>query len=877
MTGKTISHYKILEKLGEGGMGVVYKAFDTRLERTVALKFLPQRLTASEEDRQRFNREAKAAAALNHPHICTIYSVDEFEGTQFISMEYLDGITLREMLETNARESETPGSNHRHQDVAINHAIQIAEALSEAHDKGIVHRDIKPENIMVDSNNRIKVMDFGLAKLKGSGNLTKSGSTLGTMAYMSPEQIQGKSVDHRSDLFALGVVLFEMLTGHTPFRGEHEAAMMYLIVNELHEPLTRYIPDAPSDLIHLIDRLLEKDVQDRYQNTAEVLGELKRIQKKSSGKITAKSMPGLVSEDADYSSKTGRSSSITISIPPIRNKATIIFSISFLLITIASVAWLFMSPGESVTADRSSIAVLPFENLSPNPDDAFFTDGVHDDIITQLSKIRDMKIIARSSVLEYPVGSRNYRQIQQELGVRTVMEGSVRRSGNMVRVSVQLIDLENMQTLWAEIFERDLTDIFAIQSEIGREISSSLRVNMTREEKEQLEKPLTENTEAYDMYLKALEYWGRPGYEKQDWDIVIDFLEKAVELDPEFVTAIARLSGINANYYWFGFDQTPQRLETAKRYADRAYELDPDSEFTNRALGNYYYRLREYTRALYYLEKTSAYDLIAYVQRRISMWDESEKNFLKAIERNPRNHDPIYQLALSYYSLRNYEKAAEYINRAIAIAPDFTEAKEILAYIHVPWKGDQRPLRDFLSQHPSSSPYYYFLLRDFEGMLQFVEKSGEEIFKSQYHVTPKQYISGLAYTHLGDSLIAKNHFEMALQVLEEKLNQQPDDYRIKAKLGYIHAYLGNTDMAYRNAENVMQIMPLEKDALIGAGYIINAAEIYAIIGEVEKSVQLLEQALNIPSDINRNTLRIDPVWDSIREHESFRQLIDRAN
>src|SRR5271169_2461676 len=269
MLGQTILHYKISEKLGEGGMGVVYKAHDTKLDRIVALKFLPLHLTANDAEKARFMQEARAAATLNHPHVCTIYRIDEYEGQQFIEMECIDGETLRRKIPVQKT------------DDALNYAIQIGEALHEAHAKGIVHRDIKADNIMVNAKNQIKVMDFGLAKLKGSLKLTKTSSTVGTLAYMAPEQIQGGEVDARSDIFSFGVVLYEMLTGHMPFRGEHEAAMMYSIINEEPEPLTKYLPGASSELLHIFGRALEKNPEDRYQSVHDMVIDLRRLKKES--------------------------------------------------------------------------------------------------------------------------------------------------------------------------------------------------------------------------------------------------------------------------------------------------------------------------------------------------------------------------------------------------------------------------------------------------------------------------------------------------------------------------------------------------------------------------------------------------------------------
>jgi len=356
MVGKTISHYKVLEKLGEGGMGVVYKARDTKLDRTVALKFLPLHLTGADEDKQRFIREAKAAAALNHSNICTIYSVEEHGGQQFISMEYVDGMTLREKCGTTGPVA-VPSKE------AIGYAIQIAEALSEAHEKGIIHRDIKPGNIMVDSKNRIKVMDFGLAKLKDVSPLTKAGTTVGTLAYMSPEQIQGQDVDHRSDIFSFGVVLYEMLAGQTPFRGDHEAAMMYSIVHEEPQPISSSVPEISSQLENFIERTLEKDPSDRYQSMQDLLSDLRRLKRKTSKKAAtvvgaAPPAPSVAEQQQSFGTRSvARSPVFYIAIA--------------MVVVIAAVASyvIFFLPksGDAPPMNPNRVFVAAFENRTSDP------------------------------------------------------------------------------------------------------------------------------------------------------------------------------------------------------------------------------------------------------------------------------------------------------------------------------------------------------------------------------------------------------------------------------------------------------------------------------------------------------------------------------
>jgi eukaryotic-like serine/threonine-protein kinase len=890
MIGKTISHYKILDKLGAGGMGVVYKAHDTRLDRTVALKFLPPHLTKSDEDKQRFIREAKAAAALNHPHICTIYSVEEYEEQQFISMEFIDGTTIRWQLET---KNPKPGT-------AIDYAIQIAEALTEAHEKGIVHRDIKPENIMVDSKNRIKVMDFGLAKLKGTGNLTKAGSTVGTMAYMSPEQIQGQDVDHRSDIFSFGVMLYEMLTGQTPFRGEHEAAMMYSIVNEAATPISDYLPDAHGDLYHILDRLLEKTPEERYQSAADVLTELKRLKRKTSSKqIPVSSAPSskdrshtvpAATEREEEMSQPKRSTSVTITIPEFgKRKAVIAIGIGVAALIVVAY-WFFSTPSTPVFEDRS-LAVLPLENLSPDPEDVFFADGIHEDIITHLSTIGDLRVITRGSVMRYTDTPRDYRAIAGDLGVTALLEGTVRRLGDRVRVSVQLIEADTERNLWAGTYDKDLDDIFEIQRELSREIADALHASLTPQELERLEKLPTENTEAYNFYVQAREYLSRPGYSPDNWESAIQLLERSIEHDPQFAHAYAGLSFVHAAMYWFAADRSRERIDKAGEMVERALMLNPDLPEAHMAKGNYlYWGHREYERALEHLNialesmpnNSELHSVIGAIHRRLGNWELGIEQFKKAIELDPRNANHYQQLAHQYMRMRNFSEAARVAERQIELAPDspieFTRGQ-----IYFAWHGTLDTLRSIFKGYDDPverSAGWWLYINYMERNWDEALRAGEGLsglFDTQTVVLPNEFFIGLTLTRINKIEEAREQFEIAREIMEDLRNENPDDPRIHVGLGRVYAELGLVEDAKREGEKATELVPIERDALDGAEFQRELAVIYATVGETEKALDTIYMLLSMPSNLTRNELKINPEWDPLRDHPRFQEIIENEN
>lgn len=845
----TYGPYRVLEQLGQGGMGVVYLAEDTRLGRRAALKFLPQRLTNDESARNRLVREARAVSMLDHPNICSVYGLDETpEGQSYIAMAYYPGETLAERIARSA--------SFRLEEV-LEVSKQLAHGLASAHAHRITHRDLTPGNVMLVRNGTLRILDFGLAAAGGS---EEEPVRAGTAAYMAPEQVRGNAVDARADVWSLGVILYEMLTGQRPFKGESVAQTLAAILETEPRPITELRRDAPAPLVELIERMLRKQPADRPLNGAAVLMELEAL-----------------------GGPDNR---------PRRRRSLLVATLVGVLFAGSFMAYQTWSPSTAFQGEGIRIAVLPFDDLTADSNSAYLASGIHNEVLTQLSKVGPLTVISRTSVLPYATTQRSLRQIADELNVAAIVEGSVQRVGDQVRVRMQLVDARTEGQLWAQQFDRQISDVFAVQSEIALGIADALEATLAPEERARVAARPTENAAAYDAYLQGREYQSRPGYDWTSLRTSERFYRRAVALDPDFALAWARLAVVLSRSHWYGYESHRNWGEEAGQAAERAVHLAPELPEAHLAMGTYqYYVNRAYGRALVEfhaarqgLPSSAEIHLsIGFIHRRRGEWAEAFRSFQRAVDLDPRSAGTQHALAETYAATQRFPEAVASYDRVLALDPEFHFGRVLRAQEQVRWRGDLAPLQAALDSVPASYDpggavsaarwQLAMYTRDYEEAIRAIELSGHETIGLIETPVPAALFLAAAYRAAGSEARAHRAYDTARIALESSLRSRPDRSEARILLAQAYAGLGRTEDAVREARRAAAELPPFKDALLGPQQIVAMASVLAQAGQLEDAVDVLEQIVRRPGGLTAAELRLDPRWDALRGDERFQRLI----
>ncbi|PYK52872.1 MAG: hypothetical protein DME48_13910 [Verrucomicrobia bacterium] len=886
--GELIGHYRIESLIGIGGMGEVYLARDEGLGRKAALKLLPDSLTTDETQLSRFKNEARSASALNHPNILTVYEIGTEGNRRFIATEFIEGVTLRASLQ----------GVRMNPHAAVDIAVQVASALAAAHEAGVVHRDIKPENIMLRPDGYVKVLDFGIAKLTerrlvshahagetAAALQTRAGLVLGTAHYMSPEQARGQKVDARSDIWSLGVVLYEIVGGNPPFRGETPNDCIASILTTEPPPLSGVLPNVPLKLESILQKALRKNSHERYQTIKEMLADLHTLKRE-------------LEADSSLQQTKARAELIVSKIK--RHKRGVLLALAVALLAAAAVAYSFFFVAPAPLPNEKSIAVLPFENLSEEKSNAYFTDGIQDEILTRLSKIADLKVISRTSTQRYKNTSQRLSEIAKQLGVANLLEGSVQKTNDQVRVNVQLIRAANDSHLWAETFDRRLTDIFSVESEVAKAIADQLRAHLTGREEQAIAARPTDNPEAYDAYLRGLAYTLKTGDTPANALGAQKYLREAVRLDPKFTLSWALLSYVDAlGYLTLTLQPTVALREETQQAAEMAFSLQPNLGEAVVAKGYYHYAcLKDYDAAVRYFEQARQFlpnssqipESLAYVARRRGQWDRSESYFNEAERLDPRNVNLLTSHAASSIVLRRFPEALRKLDQVLNIIPDDVDTLAQKAAI-AQAEGDLPRASALLAPlHPNAEDTIALGTQVYQAILerrpaQIIPRLKEILAKpdpaSGYFNGELRFWLGWAQEVAGDQPAARESWRQARSELEPFLKEQPQNHILIGDLALTNMGLGDKAAALALAERAAAVISIQKDALLGPVPIEILARVAAQLGEPDRAIAALQKLLSIPYagplasnvPLTPALLRLDPMFDPLRDDPRFQRLI----
>jgi serine/threonine protein kinase/Tfp pilus assembly protein PilF len=865
--------YELLEEIGRGGQGVVYRAHQKSLNRTVAVKVIGLGYWATEAHLKRFRREAEAAASLEHPGIVPIYEVGEREGSCYFSMKFVEGGQLDEVMK---RE---PMSIRQGSELIA----KVARTVHYAHEHGILHRDIKPGNVLLDAKGEPLLTDFGLARLvETESTVTHTMDVLGTPSYMAPEQAVGNNVavSSATDVYGLGAVLYQLLTGHPPFAGGTTYETIKLLLDTEPRQPRLLNQKIDRDLSTICLKSLEKNPKRRY----------------SSALALAEDLEHWLKHEPIQARRTGifaRGRKL------VRRNPTSALLAAALIALAAAAGWIVWKSEFIRHPITNGIAVLPFENLSPDPDNAYFADGMQEEILTRLASVADLKVISRTSTQQYQSKPRNLGEIAKQLGVANILEGSVQRVADQVRVNVQLINAQTDSHLWAETYDRKLTDIFGVESEIAKGIAESLQAKLTGREEQALAVKPTNNPEAYDAYLRGLAFDARV----ESIDVprkAIESYERAVQLDPKFAIAWARLSRAHASLYFVRGDTTAARRDAAKKSLEDAQKLQPDSPATLLALGYYqYFVLRDYGAAKTTFERVSkmlpnnsdAPRALALVSRREGEWDQSLAYFEQALALDPRNVELLTGAAGTYTMVRQFPAALKLFDRALDLVPNDPTVLAFKAGIYQA-EGNLQEAAKWLSEISAQTPSH-FAFRIKCTQLRLERNHGEAIrllqarltqfhFRSEIEKGSNQLLLAWTQRLAGDAASTKAAAAQAHNTLEQLCKNQPANAYLALMLSLATAVLGEKDSALEEMERAIMLLPSTKDPVDEPAYEELLAVLQTIFGDNSRAISALTRLLKtpygsylyIPVPVTPALLRLDPLWDPLRDDPAFQKLCE---
>ncbi|MBZ5588430.1 MAG: protein kinase [Acidobacteriia bacterium] len=860
-------------------MGEVYRAHDTRLDRDVAIKLLPEEFVADPERQRRFEQEARAVAALDHPNILAIHDVGTREGAPYIVTELLEGESLRERLNRGVLSE----SN------AVDFAVQIAQGLAAAHEKRIVHRDLKPGNVFVTNDGHAKILDFGLAKLATPQNIadaaqastvveaTEAGTTLGTIGYMSPEQVRGKAVDQQSDIFSFGCVLYEMLSGRPPFKRDTTADTVSAILHEEPAPLSLAGKAVSPALQEIVDRCLEKRAEERFSSAHDLALALRAVWRGSENPRA------------------------TLARVPSRRRSVVGVTLAgAALLAIVGMFVLRLRPAAPTAgaAAPPKIVVLPFENLGL-AEDAYFASGMAEEITSRLANVHGLGVISRTSALAYKQTGKTVRQIGSELGVDYVLEGSVRWEHEQghesrVRITPQLIRVADDTHVWADRYDRVLADVFAIQSEVAESAVKAMGVALLLHERTALKELSTNDLEAYDLYLRGREL-ENSGEARSNVEGALRMYQAAVDRDPRFAQALAGLARKHLMMYWDYYDRSQARLTRAKEAGERAVELRPDLAEPHVALGWYFYHgLLDYPRALE--EFTAAGRIqpnngqalfgIGAVLRRQGRWSEAADAMGKALELDPKSSFYQANLAETDHLARRYADAERAYRTAIALNPHWSDPWAWSAWLCLQARGDlpkARKVLDEARQVAGLTDDGGYLAeeelrvavdrRDYQGALRQLTGGMHGGIDNELMYLPVALSRGQVQELAGQDDLARGSFEAARLELEQRVKQDPDDHRLHSSLGITYAGLGRREEAVREARLGFNLMPASKDGFRALYRLEDLAVVYTMVGQRSEAIAALDDLLARSGWFTTEGVRLDPVWDPLRSDPRFQALL----